>query len=176
MTAADVERRMGAVDAGLQWAWAASQQVRRLRYHERALLCDGDEQPSGRSRFLALRSDAELCMLALSNLAQVLDELTPATRRWPAGEAPVDLVEAVATLRTAIPTGRPLRRRDVVRRAAGVIDLRDDPRRCTFGPEGTRVAGLGLDELAGLLEPVLTFFSTLEASGFAWDGWRAVDR
>lgn len=30
MTAADVDRRMGAVDAGLQWAWAASQQVRRF--------------------------------------------------------------------------------------------------------------------------------------------------
>jgi len=167
---------MGAVDAGLQWAWAASQQVRRLRYHERALLCDEDEQPGGRSRFLALRSDAELCMLALSNLARVLDELTPATGRWPSGEAPVDLVEAISTLREAVPTGRAVRRRDVIRRSAAVIDLRDDPRRCTFGPEGTRVAGLGLDELGSVLEPVLAFFSTLESSGFAFDGWRAVGR
>jgi hypothetical protein len=178
MAASDVDRRLVVVEAGLQWSWAASGQVRRLRRHEQEmgdlLGADGAAPAAGwQARFFAMRSDAEFCLLATSNLVQAIDELVPEGRAWPRHASSEELVEAIVTLRQAFVAPR-ARRRHRGDRSAGVIDLRDDPLRCSFDVDGTRIRGLGLDDLEAALEPVAACFAMLERTAFAWEGWRAV--
>jgi hypothetical protein len=164
VSAANIDRRRVAVDAGLEWAWAAMQQVERLRRDEQDLLISDDaELAERRHRSLALRADAELCAVATSNLVLVASWLGRPGDRDAAADHAIDRLTRSFT---------PVRRRRGARGHLAVIDLRDEPQRCSYGAAGTRIGDLSLDELEDLLRVLLDYFTELEASAFMWDGWR----
>lgn len=165
---------MGVVDAGLQWAWTTLVQIDRVRRHEAALvgrLVEPVEvsHEDRRASRLGLRSDTEFCLVALSNLVDAADLLAPK------GDGlPESVVDAVRTLRAGLPS----RPRQPSRRRRGrpatrpeVVDLRDDPQRWTLDPSGTRIGGLGLDDLGDAARTLLDFFADLERDGYRWSGW-----